>query len=59
MNPRHVASITFETTFGTQMIDARTELLSIDKWAAEKKQFDQCKIVLQGATRGINPSEVQ
>ena len=53
MNPKHVASITAESTFGAQMIDARTELLFIDEWAADKKQFDQCKMVFQGGSQVI------
>ena len=53
MDPQHVASITNETTFGAQMLTASTQLLFIDEWAADKKQFDQCKIVFQGGNQVI------
>ena len=48
-----MASITSETTFGAQMLDARTELLFIDEWAADKKQYDQCKMVFQGGNQVV------
>lgn len=35
------------------MIDGQTEILFIDEWAAEKKQFDQCKMVFQGGNQVI------
>ena len=53
MDPQHVASITSETTFGAQMITASTQLLFVDEWSANRKQFDQCKMVFQGGDQVI------
>ena len=35
------------------MLTASTQLLFIDEWSADKKQFDQCKIVFQGGNQVI------
>ena len=51
MNPKHVASITAESTFGAQMIDARTELLFIDEWAADKNSLTSVKWCSKVAVR--------
>ena len=53
MDPQHVASITTETPFGAQMITASTQLLFVDEWSANRKQFDQCKMVFQGGDQVI------
>ena len=54
MDPQHVASITTETTFGAQMITASTQLLFVDEWSANRKQFNQCKMVFQGGDQVIS-----
>ena len=48
LDEEHIATVTKESVFCAQMLQETTQLLFIDEWTPNKKQFDQVKVLFQG-----------
>ena len=48
LDEEHIATVTKESVFCAQMLQETTQLLFIDEWTPNKKQFDQIKVLFQG-----------
>ena len=48
LDEEHIATVTKESVFCAQMLQETTQLLYIDEWTPNKKNFDQVKVLLQG-----------